>query len=103
VLVVVVAVGGVPVPAMGVVDVITMANGLMTTAGPVLVLMPGVRQVRQRVLVVVALVGGVGMTFVNVVGVALALHAGVAATGPVLMRVGVVHLMSGGHGSSLLC
>ena len=56
-LVVVVAVGGVAVPVVGVVDVVAVRERLMPAAGPVGVFVAGMGQVRQRVLVVMALVG----------------------------------------------
>src|SRR5215469_7551996 len=104
VLVVVVAVGGVAVAIVGVVDVVAVGEGIVPAVRPVDVVVAGVGQVGQRVLVVVALVRGVGVAFVNIVGVAFALHAGVPATGPVVVRVRGVHLMlSRCHDSSLLC
>jgi hypothetical protein len=73
----------------------------------VLVLVLGVRQMRQRMLVVMPLVRRVGVALVHVVDVSVALHAGVAAPCPVLVigvlvpPVGVV--IGRCHCSSLLC
>jgi hypothetical protein len=103
-LVVVVAVGGVAVPVVGVVEMVAVGQGLVPAAWPVNMVVAGVGQVGQRVLVVVALVRGVGVAFVDIVGVALALHAGMPAAGAVVMYVSGVNLMLGRcHGSSLLC
>lgn len=103
VLVVVIAVRGVAMPVVGVVDVVTMSDRLMPAAGPVSVPVACMGQVRQRMLVVMVAMRSVGMTFVYVVGVAVPLHAGVPAVRPVLVRVGGVNLMLACHGSSLLC
>jgi hypothetical protein len=103
VLVVVIAVGGVAVTVVLVVDMICVSEGLVPALWPVSVLMPGVGQVRQRVLVVMACVLGVGMALMNVVDVTLALHAGVPAAGPVVVVVFGMNFVPGGrHGSSLL-
>jgi hypothetical protein len=107
VLVVVVAVGGVPVPVVRVVDVPGVGNGLVAAAWSVLVLVVArVGQVRQRVLVVVILMPGMGVALVHVVHVTLALHTGMPASGPVLMIVmsvaGVIGVLAWRHGSSLL-
>jgi hypothetical protein len=101
VLVVVIAIGCVPVPVVGVVHMIFMRDRLVATAGSVRVRVARVGQVRQRVLIVVALVRCVGMPFMDVVDMALALRPRVAAAGPVLVRV-LVGLMLVCHGSSLL-
>jgi hypothetical protein len=103
VLVVVIAVGGMAVPVVLVVDVISVSDDLVPALWPVSVLVPGMGQVRQRVLVVVAYVLGVGMALMNVVDVTLALHAGVPAAGPVVVVVSGMNFVPGGrHGSSLL-
>jgi hypothetical protein len=103
VLVVVIAVGGVTVPVVLVVDMVAVADGPMPAAWPVSVLVAGVGQVGQRMLVVVAGMLGVSMAFVNVVDVTLALHAGMPAAEPVRMAVRSMDFMvGGGHGSSLL-
>jgi hypothetical protein len=96
VLVVVIAVDGMPVPVMHVVDVLIVRHSLVAAVRSVLVAVLGVRQVWQRVLVIVAVVRCVGVPFVHIVDVALALHARVAAARAVLVvvvsvaRVGVV-------------
>jgi hypothetical protein len=87
VLVVVVAVDGVPVPVVHVVDVMIVRHGLMAAVRSVLVAVLGVRQVRQRVLVIVSAVRRVGVSFVHIVDVPLALHARVAAAGAMLVVV----------------
>ena len=98
-----VAVRGVPVPVMGVVDVVIMGDGLMPAVWPVRVPVAGMGQVRQRMLVVVVAMRSVGMTLVYVVGVACPLHARVPAIRPVLVPVGGVNFMLSHHGSSVLC
>jgi hypothetical protein len=87
VLVVVIAVGCVPVPVMHVVDVTIVRHGLMAAVRSVLVAVLGVRQVRQRVLVIVLAVRRVGVPFVHIVDVSLALHARVAAARAMLVIV----------------
>jgi hypothetical protein len=69
VLVVVVAVDGVPVTVMLVVDVVIVRHGLMPAFGSVLMLVLGVSQVRQRVLVIMPRVRSVGVALVHVVDV----------------------------------
>jgi hypothetical protein len=102
-----IAVGGVPVPIVHVVDVAIVRHGLVATIGPVQVLVVVVRQVWQRVLVIVPLVWRVRVALVHIVDVPLALHAGVTTAGPVLVVVMRLALMGvvvgGGHWSSLLC
>jgi hypothetical protein len=96
VLVVVIAVDGVPVPVVHVVDVLIVRHGLVAAVRSVLVPVLRVRQVRQRVLVIVAVVRRMGVAFVHIVDVPLALHARVAAVGAMLVvvvpvaRMGVV-------------
>jgi hypothetical protein len=107
VLVVVVAVDGVPMPVVHVVDVLIVPHRLVTAVWPVLVRVLGVRQMRQRMLVVMPLVRRVGVALVHVVDVSVALHAGVAAAWSVLV-IGVVVPAVGAvvgrcHCSSLLC
>lgn len=106
-LVVVIPVGRVPVAVMDVVDVVTVRDRLMAAAWAVLVLVSGMRQVRQRVLIVVVPVLRVRVPLMNVVDVPFALHARVPAgwTVPVCV-VGVIWMgvVTGGcHCSSLLC
>ncbi len=97
-----VAVGGVVVPVVFVVDVVLVSDGRMPAAWPVSVRVGGVSQMRQRVLVVVVVMRGMGVTFVNIVGVPLSLDAGMPAAGSVVMRVAGVDVVFGSHGSSLL-
>jgi hypothetical protein len=102
-LVVMVAVGSVPVPVMGIVDMVTVGNRLVAAAGPVCVRVAGVGQVRQRMLVVMAVMRSVRMTFVHVIRMSLALGAGVPAPGPVrVLGVGMNVMTGSCHGSSLL-
>jgi hypothetical protein len=107
VLVVVVAVDGVPVPVVHVVDMVIVRHGLMPAVGSVLVLVLSVSQVRQRMLVVVPLVRGVSVAFVYVVDVSFALDARVPAVWPVLVAIVSVALVGAvarcRHCSSLLC
>jgi len=105
VLVVVIAVGGVAVPVVLVVDMVAVSDGLVPAARSVSVPVPGVSEVRQRVLVVVTRVLGVGVALVDVVDVTLALHAGMAAAWPVLVLVflcGMNLVSCWCHGSSPL-
>jgi hypothetical protein len=87
VLVVVIAVGGVPVTVMHIVHVLIVRHGLVAAVRSVLVLVIGVGQVRQRMLVIVPVVRCVGVSFVHVVDVSVALHARVAALRAVLVVV----------------
>jgi hypothetical protein len=102
VLVVVIAIGRVPVPVVVVVDVVAMRDRLMPAAGAMRVDMPGMGEVRQRMLIVVVVMRGMGMSFMDIVDVSLALGACMPAAGPVDVIM-LVNLMLGGcHGSSLL-
>jgi hypothetical protein len=104
VLVVVTVVGGVPVPVVGVVDMVAMGDRLVPAAGAMSVGVAVVGKVRrQGVLVIVAIVVSVGVPVVDVVGVALTLHAGVPTLRAVIVRVhGMDFVLGGGHCSSLL-
>ena len=86
-LVVVIAVDGMPVPVVHVVDVMIVRHGLVAAVRSVLVPVLGVRQVRQRVLVIVFVVRRVGVSFMHIVDVSLALHARVAAVWTMLVAV----------------
>ena len=86
-LVVVVAVGGVPVPVVHVIDVAIVRYHLVTAVRPVLMLVLGMGQVRQRMLVIVPLVRRVGVALMHVVDVSLALHARVPAIRSVFVAV----------------
>ena len=102
-LVIVVAVGGMAVAVVLVVNVASVGDGLVPAVWPMCVLVAGVCQVRKRMLVVVSSVLCVRMALMNVVDVTLALHAGVPAAGPVVVVVIGMNFMAGGcHGSSLL-
>jgi hypothetical protein len=82
-----IAVDGMPVPVVHVVDVMIVRHGLVAAVRSVLMPVLGVRQMRQRVLVIVSEVRRVGVSFVHVVDMPLALHARVAAVGTVLVAV----------------
>jgi hypothetical protein len=102
VLVVVVAIGRVPVPVMYVIDVAAMRDRLVPAARAVCVDMARVCEMRQRMLVVMVAMGRVGMPFVHIVDMAFALGACVPAARPVsvVMKVNVMLLLC--HDSSLL-
>lgn len=103
-LVVVVPVGSVPVAIMDVIGVPLVRDRVMPAAGPVLMLMTGVGEMRQRVLVIVPLVRRVRVPLVHVVDVPVSLHAGVSAARAVLVVVMCVLLVIGRcHCSSQLC
>ena len=95
-LVVVVTVGGVPVPVMDVVHMVLVRHLVVAAAGSVLMRMTRVSQMRQRVLVIVPFVRRVGMPFVYVVDVALALYARMTAARAVLVAVVRVRVVIGG-------
>lgn len=97
-----ITIGSMPVPVVGVVDMIVMRYRLVSAPGSMVMGMLGVRQVRERMLVVVALVRRVGVSFVHVVDVSLALGACVSATGSVHVVVIVDLMLGGNHPSSLL-
>ena len=101
-LVVMITIGSVPVPVVGVVDVVAMLYRLVSAPGSMVMGVLGVRQVRERMLIVVAFVRRMGVSFVHVVDVALALGACVSATGPVHMVVIMDMMLCGSHLSSLL-
>ncbi len=86
-LVVVVPVGGMMVPVMNVVDVVTVLHGVVAAAGLVSVFVISVGYVRERMLVVVAAMRRVGMTIVYVVGMSVMPDASVAAVRTMLVRV----------------
>jgi hypothetical protein len=101
-LVVMVTIGSMPVSVVGVVHVIAVRYGLVSTAGPMFVTVGGVSQVRQRMLVVMAIMRRVSVSFVHVVDMSLALGACVSAAGSVLVVVIVSVVLGGCHRSSLL-
>jgi hypothetical protein len=102
VLVVVVAVRRVPVPVMGIVDVIAMRDWLVPAARAMHMDVARMGQVRERMLVVVVVVGRVGVPFVDVVDMPFTLGARVPAARPVRVRMKVNVVLLGCHGSSLL-
>ena len=85
-----VAVGGVAMPLVRVVNMVVVADCLVPASRAVSVDVARVGQMRKRMLVVMVVVRGVGMTFVDVVDMPLALDAGVPATRPVLVLMGRV-------------
>jgi len=92
---------GVPVAAMGIVDVAVVAERIMPAAlaVPVAVIVMG--QVRQRMLVIMIFMRRVGVAIVDEVGMALVLHAGVPAAGAMIMSMTRMNVMRGaGHYSS---
>lgn len=103
VLVVVIAIRGMPVAAVRVVNVVPVPDGLVAAARPVNVLVSRMGQVRQRVLVVVLRMRRVSVAFVDIVRMALPFGARVPAARAVnMLRVNVRVMVSGCHGSSLL-
>lgn len=96
VLVVVVVMRGMPVPVVGVINMVAVADRVVPAARRVGVAVVGVGEVRQRVLVVVPLVDRVGVALVDVVGVTLVRHTGMAAVGPMLVTMPSMDLVRGG-------
>jgi hypothetical protein len=97
-----IAIGGMPVPVVGVIDVLVVRYGLVAATRAVYVCVTGMSQMRERMLVIVAIMRRVGVSFVHVVDVSFALRARVPAAWPVYVVV-VVNVMLGGcHASSLL-
>jgi hypothetical protein len=97
-----VAICSVPVPVVGVVDVVAVRDRLVPAARPVDVAMAGMGQVRERVLIVMVVMRSVGVSFVHVVDMPFSLGARMPAAGPVYMVMIVNLMLSGCHGSSLL-
>jgi len=99
VLVVVVAVGGVAVLSVDVIDMVAVLDGLVSAVGAVLVLVDlGGDVSLDPVLVVVALVLVMDMPVVDVVDVAVVLERDVSAVRGVLVRVLGVDVVRDGHG-----
>jgi hypothetical protein len=98
-----ITIDSVPVPVVGVVDVVAVRYRLVPAAGSVQVAVHGVGQMRERMLVVVAIMRRVGVSFMHVVNMSLALCACVSAAGPVHVVVIVNAMLAGCHRSSLLC
>ena len=102
-LVVVIAVGGVPVAAVRIIDVISVLDRLVPAARPMTVVMAGMGQMRQRMLVVVPVMRRVRMTLVDVISMVFTLGARVPAARAVsMLGMDVRLVISGCHGSSLL-
>jgi hypothetical protein len=102
VLVVVIAIGCVPVPVMDVVDMVAVRDRLVPAIGAMRVTMSCMGEVRERMLIVVAVMGGVRMSLVDVVDMPLTLGTRVPAAGSVYVVMQVNLMLVGGHGSSLL-
>lgn len=93
-LVVVVTMCGVTVPAVHVVDMVAMLDGLVTTAGPVGVLMHlGGHVGVDLVLVVVAIVLVMRVTVVQIVDMTIMLDRDMTAVSRVLVAVLVMDLV----------
>jgi hypothetical protein len=102
VLVVVIAVLGVTVAAVHVVDMVAVRHGLMATVGPMVVLVRtgDHMHVIECALVVMILVAAVCVALVEVIHVAVVLDRDVAAVGAVHVGVSLVGGAGGGHGYS---
>jgi hypothetical protein len=95
-------VGGVTVPIVDVIDVVTVRDSHMPTALSMGVVMVGVLHMRQVALVIVIVVGAMGVAIVDVIDMSLVLHSRMSALGPVLMGVIFVHaVLRRTHGFSL--
>lgn len=92
-LVVMVAIGGVTVPVMLIVDMIAVRDGRVAAARAVRMLMSGMGHVRQRMLVVMILMRRMGVALMHIVDMSLTLDACVPAARPVLMRVASVNVI----------
>jgi len=97
-----IAINSMPVPVVGVVDVLVVRYGFVAATRPVYVVMPGMSQMRERMLVIVAIMRRVCVSFVHVVDVSFALRARVPAAWPVYVVVIVMLMLGGCHASSLL-
>ena len=97
-----VAVGGVPVPVVRVVEMVSVPDGLVAAVRPVRVGVAGMGQMRERMLVVMIVMRCVRMTLVNVIDMPLAFNARMPAVRPMLVLMGGVGFMASRHGSSLL-
>jgi hypothetical protein len=97
-----ITIGRMPVPVMGVIDVVPVRYRIVAAARAVRVAVGGMSQMRQRMLVVMAIMRRVRVSLVHVVDMSLALGARVSAARAVLVLV-IVNVMVGGcHPSSLL-
>ncbi len=97
-----VAVGGVSVAVVRVIDVAIVADGLVTAARPVGVDVIRMGQMRKRMLVVMVVMRSVRMTLMDVIDMPLAFDHGMSAVRPVLVLMGGMRFMASCHGSSLL-
>lgn len=101
-LVVMITIGRMPVPVMGVIDVVPVRYRVVAAARAVRVAVGGMSQMRQRMLVVVVVMRRVRVSLVHVVNMSLALGARVPAAWPVHVLMGVKLMLGGCHPSSLL-
>src|SRR5260370_14664470 len=85
VLVVVVVMGRVPVPVMGVVQVVAVRHGLMPAAGLVRVRVASMGQMRQRMFVVVIVMRCVRMALVHIVNMGRPLNHRLPPARPLLV------------------
>jgi phosphotransferase system glucose/maltose/N-acetylglucosamine-specific IIC component len=93
-------VGGVTVPIVDVIDVVTVRDSHMPTALSMGVVMVGVLHMRQFALVIVIVVGAMGVAIVDVIDMSLVLHSRMSALGSVLMGVIFMHaVVTRTHGS----
>jgi hypothetical protein len=92
----VVAVGGVPVTAVHIVDVVTVLNSLVSALGAVYVTVVvfGGDVLRRLALVPVTFMHAVGVVVVQVVGVTVVRDRYVAALGMVLVSMGLMNRVS---------
>jgi hypothetical protein len=98
-----IAIDGVQVPVVGIVDVVAVQNRLVSAVGAVHMGVAGMCQVREWMLVVVALVRRVRVSLVHIVDMPLALGACMPTAWPVHVVVIVKVMFAGCHRSSLLC
>lgn len=88
-------VGGVKMPVVEIVDMVSVRHGDVSTVGSMDVIVPGVdHALVQGALVPMVVVSMVEMSVVDVVHMALVLHGGVPAIGTMDMRVTGVRRMS---------
>jgi hypothetical protein len=104
VLVIVVAVSGVPMAVVDVVHMLLVWHAFVAAPWSVVMLVTRVSQMRQGVLVVVPVVWRVRVPVVHIVDVAFALYARMTAAGAVVVAVVCVRVVIGDcHCSSQLC
>lgn len=97
-LVVVILVGGVTVPVVGIIHMIAVGQGLMTAVVAVSVAVVVMGEMRQGMLVVVTLMQGMRVPLMDVVHVALVRDGGVPALWPVDVVMLTMKVVPGGHG-----